>query len=45
MFARGGYLPSIDHHIPPDVSLEAFGYYVDRCRELYMTWSADILSA
>ncbi|MBM3475169.1 MAG: hypothetical protein FJX75_18050 [Armatimonadetes bacterium] len=35
MFARGGYLPSIDHHIPPDVSLEAFAYYVERARELY----------
>jgi len=35
MFAQGGYLPSVDHHIPPDVSLEAFGYYVERIRELY----------
>jgi hypothetical protein len=35
MFERGGYLPSVDHHIPPDVSLEAFGYYVERGRELY----------
>jgi len=35
MFARGGYLPSVDHHIPPDVSLEAFGYYVERAREAY----------
>jgi uroporphyrinogen decarboxylase len=35
MLARGGYLPSLDHHVPPDVSLEAFGYYVERCRDLY----------
>jgi uroporphyrinogen decarboxylase len=35
MFERGGYLPSVDHHIPPDVSLEAFGHYVERCRQLY----------
>jgi len=35
MFERGGYLPSVDHHIPPDVSLEAFGYYVERGRGLY----------
>jgi hypothetical protein len=35
MFERGGYLPSVDHHIPPDVSLEAFGHYVETCRGLY----------
>ncbi|MBM3498646.1 MAG: hypothetical protein FJX74_08225 [Armatimonadetes bacterium] len=35
MFTRGGYLPSADHHIPPDVSLEAFAYYVERCRGMY----------
>lgn len=35
MFASGGYLPSVDHHIPPDVPLAHFQHYLTRCRELY----------
>jgi len=35
MFRQGGYLPSLDHHIPPNVSLDDFGYYLERSRELY----------
>jgi len=30
MLKRGGYIPHVDHHIPPDVSLENFVYYRDR---------------
>ena len=35
LFKRGGYLPSVDHHIPPDVPLPTFEHYLARCRELY----------
>lgn len=35
MFARGGYLPSMDHHIPPEVGYDDFKYYVERVRQLY----------
>ncbi len=30
MLKRGGYIPHVDHHIPPDVSLENFVYYRNR---------------
>jgi len=29
------YLPGVDHHIPPDVPLEHFAYYLKTARELY----------
>ncbi len=35
LFRRGGYLPSMDHHVPPEVGYEDFRYYVQRVRELY----------
>ena len=35
MFAPGYYIPGVDHHIPPDVSLENFEYYLRRSREIY----------
>ncbi|MFA6107385.1 MAG: uroporphyrinogen decarboxylase family protein [Candidatus Latescibacterota bacterium] len=35
LFRRGGYLPSMDHHVPPDVSWDDFRYYVDRVQTLY----------
>ena len=35
LFKRGGYLPSMDHHVPPEVSYDDFKYYVRRVRELY----------
>ena len=35
LFRRGGYLPSLDHHVPPEVSYDDFRYYVQRVRELY----------
>lgn len=35
MFNRGGYLPSMDHHVPPEVSWEDFRYYVQKTQELY----------
>jgi uroporphyrinogen decarboxylase len=35
MFKRGGYLPSLDHHVPPSVSWQDFLYYIERTRELW----------
>jgi uroporphyrinogen decarboxylase len=35
MFKRGGYLPTMDHHVPPDVSFDDFKYYVSRVHEIY----------
>jgi len=32
--AEGGYLPWCDHHVPPDVSLEHYLYYVRRMKEM-----------
>jgi uroporphyrinogen decarboxylase len=29
----GGYIPTCDHKVPPDVPLANYRYYVDRCRE------------
>jgi uroporphyrinogen decarboxylase len=35
LFRRGGYLPTMDHHVPPEVSYADFQYYLQRTRELY----------
>ena len=35
MFRHGGYLPSMDHHVPPEVSYDDFRYYVARTQDLY----------
>jgi uroporphyrinogen decarboxylase len=32
---RGGFLPMVDHLVPPDVSLENYRYYLRRRRELF----------
>ena len=32
---KGRYLPGVDHHIPPDVSLGDFEYYLKRAREIW----------
>ena len=29
MLPRGGYIPTVDHSVPPDVSFENFMYYVE----------------
>ena len=34
LLETGGYLPSLDHAIPPDVSLEGFRYYMNLLREI-----------
>ncbi|MEW6752588.1 MAG: uroporphyrinogen decarboxylase family protein [Candidatus Latescibacterota bacterium] len=33
LLAEGGYLPWCDHHVPPDVSLAHYQYYVRRMQE------------
>ena len=35
MFRRGGYFPSMDHHVPPEVSYADFQYYLQKTRDLY----------
>jgi len=35
MFARGRYLPTVDHHLPPNVPYDNFRYYLEACRRLY----------
>lgn len=32
---EGGYLPTPDHRVPPDVSLENYIYYLDRIKEVW----------
>jgi uroporphyrinogen decarboxylase len=31
---RGGYLPGVDHAVPPDISLENFAYFADLLKRL-----------
>jgi hypothetical protein len=35
MLRRGGYIPTVDHHVPPDVSWDSFVYYRRRVAEYY----------
>lgn len=30
----GGYIPSVDHWVPPDVSFENYCFYVNTLREI-----------
>jgi uroporphyrinogen decarboxylase len=32
---KGGYLPMVDHLVPPDVTLENYLYYLERRRKLF----------
>ena len=34
MMRRGGYFVTMDHHVPPDVSMDDFQYYLDQARRL-----------
>ncbi len=34
MLESGGYVPSLDHAAPPDISFESFRYYMKRVREM-----------
>jgi len=35
MLRQGGYLPTLDHHVHPEVPYANFKYYLAKCRELY----------
>lgn len=35
LLGQGGYLPTCDHGVPPDVSLADYKYFVDRLKSLY----------
>jgi hypothetical protein len=34
MLARGGYIPSLDHAVPPEVPLKHFEYFLEMVRNL-----------
>jgi uroporphyrinogen-III decarboxylase len=35
MFRAGGYIPTLDHHAPPEIPYASFRHYLRRCREIY----------
>jgi len=35
MFKRGRYLPTLDHHVPPEIRFDDFKYYLQKTREIY----------
>ena len=35
LLEEGGYIPMLDHYVPPDVSFATYLYYVERRRELF----------
>ena len=37
MLERGGYIPYVDHHVPPDISLDNFIYYRKRLKNMIET--------
>jgi len=34
LLERGGYIPAVDHAVPPDVSLENFKYMIELVRNI-----------
>jgi len=34
LLEQGGYFPSVDHHVPPDVTFENYCYYINLIREV-----------
>jgi uroporphyrinogen decarboxylase len=34
LLEQGGYFPTIDHLVPPDVTLENYQYYINTLREV-----------
>ena len=34
LLKHGGYIPSIDHSVPPDVPFRNFGFYIDLIRSI-----------
>lgn len=35
MFKRGRYLPTLDHHVPPEISFDDFNHYLQKTREIH----------
>jgi len=31
---KGGYIPMVDHRVPPDVSFENYLYYIEKKKEI-----------
>jgi len=36
MISKGGYVPGLDHSVPPDISFEIYKYYQERLLELVL---------
>jgi len=34
LLEQGGYLPTVDHHVPPDVTFENYCYYINLMRDV-----------
>jgi uroporphyrinogen decarboxylase len=34
LIEEGGFIPTVDHTVPPDVSLENFKYYIEKKKQL-----------
>ena len=34
LLEKGGYFPSIDHLVPPDITLENYPYFINTMREV-----------
>jgi len=34
LLESGGYFPSVDHFVPPDVTLENYRYFINTLREV-----------
>ena len=45
MLKSGGYIPTIDHHVPPDIGFEEFKYYRQKLEQIIRrfskTWDRD----
>jgi uroporphyrinogen decarboxylase len=34
LIENGGYIPTVDHRVPPDVSFENYLYYLEKKQEI-----------
>ena len=34
LLEQGGYFPTVDHNVPPDVTFENYCYYINTMREV-----------
>ena len=42
LIKEGGYIPCIDHSVPPDIPLEDYLYYIDLLKEIYVNGGAKV---